>query len=214
MRKTIEIPEGYEARIESNKVILEPKESEDERIRKSLVNYINAHGDAGDFTKKEFIAWLEKQGSPKMSAEVLREGIAHYGITQYQIDNWLKSFKERIQPNQSLHPRYIEGKGIYIPVIDVVLNMQDEPEKLTWDRAKDIALSKEQMFVVLYYKDEINDLLEQHGGQKLEGWHWTSTHFSSAMFAWGISFDDSRVRDDSCNYFYKVRAFSAYHSES
>lgn len=37
MNKEIEIPEGYEARIEGNKVILEPKESEYERIRKVLL---------------------------------------------------------------------------------------------------------------------------------------------------------------------------------
>ena len=37
MNKEIEIPEGHEARIEGNKVILERKESEDERIRKALV---------------------------------------------------------------------------------------------------------------------------------------------------------------------------------
>ena len=36
MEKIIEIPEGYEARIDGNKIILEPKESEDERIRKEL----------------------------------------------------------------------------------------------------------------------------------------------------------------------------------
>lgn len=33
MNKEIEIPEGYEARIEGNKVIVELKESEDKRIR-------------------------------------------------------------------------------------------------------------------------------------------------------------------------------------
>ena len=34
----------------------------DEKIRKSLINYVHCYGDAGDFTKKEFIAWIEKQG--------------------------------------------------------------------------------------------------------------------------------------------------------
>ena len=34
-----EIPEGYEVRIDGNKVIMTKKDSEDERIRKSLVNY-------------------------------------------------------------------------------------------------------------------------------------------------------------------------------
>lgn len=51
MNKEIEIPEGYEARIEGNKVILEPKESEDERIRKELleeIEFIIPHDDETD----------------------------------------------------------------------------------------------------------------------------------------------------------------------
>lgn len=99
MEKTIEIPEGYEARIEGNKIILEPKESEDERIRKALLNAFQESEDSLHMVltphrRESFIAWLEKQGNPKMSAEALREGIAHYGITQYQIDNWLKKYVE------------------------------------------------------------------------------------------------------------------------
>ena len=37
---------------------------------------------------------LEKQGKkrPVISNNALREGIAHFGITQYQIDNWLKKY--------------------------------------------------------------------------------------------------------------------------
>ena len=41
MNKEIEIPEGYEARIEGNKVVLVPKESEDEKIRKEMINFIS-----------------------------------------------------------------------------------------------------------------------------------------------------------------------------
>ena len=35
---------------------------EDKRIRKSLINYVKAHGNGGDFTKEKYIDWLEKQG--------------------------------------------------------------------------------------------------------------------------------------------------------
>ena len=37
---------------------------------------------------------FEKQGEqkPVISNDALREGIAHFGITQYQIDNWLKKY--------------------------------------------------------------------------------------------------------------------------
>lgn len=40
MKKTIEIPEGYEARIEGNKVIIQLKETEDEKIRKQLIDEV------------------------------------------------------------------------------------------------------------------------------------------------------------------------------
>ena len=62
MEKTIEIPEGYEARIEDNKVILEPKEREDERIGKALILYIKFKGSGIlGWRREELIAWLEKQ---------------------------------------------------------------------------------------------------------------------------------------------------------
>jgi hypothetical protein len=64
-----EIPEGYEARIEGNKVILKLKESEDERIRKMLIEQMerwkkcaednNVEQDVKDAS--DAIAYLEKQ---------------------------------------------------------------------------------------------------------------------------------------------------------
>lgn len=51
MAKEIEIPEGYETRIEGNKVIFVPKESEDEKIRKELleeIEFIIPHDDETD----------------------------------------------------------------------------------------------------------------------------------------------------------------------
>ena len=68
LRYEREIPEGYEARIEGNKVILEPKEGEDERIRKDIINLIefalkdgSAVSPGSRTTKEEALAYLEKQ---------------------------------------------------------------------------------------------------------------------------------------------------------
>ena len=55
----IEIPEGYEAKIVGNEVVLEPKESEDEKIRKDLISFVNKY--YGEETKKPVLSWLEKQ---------------------------------------------------------------------------------------------------------------------------------------------------------
>jgi len=68
MNKEIEIPEGYEARIEGNKVVLELRESEDERIRKDLVNVITWLKANPKLSSQYYhdrydgmLAWLEKQ---------------------------------------------------------------------------------------------------------------------------------------------------------
>ena len=73
MNKEIEIPEGYEARIEGNKVVLEPKESEDERIRKNIISWLkNIEGQTIPINEyNSALAWLERQKEQKpiISAE-------------------------------------------------------------------------------------------------------------------------------------------------
>ena len=70
-----EIPKGYEARIEGNKVIIEliePKETEDERIRIALVEYF---APPVPFTAvrgmpiQKIRDWLEKQKESEKDAE-------------------------------------------------------------------------------------------------------------------------------------------------
>lgn len=117
----------------------ELKESEDEKIRKELIEYHKIQASCGGHNApfhEKYVSWLEKQGEqnskecwlkefgfeqngydpvhvlktikekwpmalekvlyqeqkPVISDDVLREGIAHFGITQYQIDNWLKKY--------------------------------------------------------------------------------------------------------------------------
>jgi len=59
--------ELLEAAKEELKVHNSTLSEEDEMIKKSLINYVYCHGDAGDFTKKEFIAWLESVKVPSLS---------------------------------------------------------------------------------------------------------------------------------------------------
>jgi hypothetical protein len=69
-------------------------ESEDERIRKALIKFHKSTIDVDGIKGEDIIDWLEKQGEnkPIVSNDALREGIANFGITQYQIDNWLKKY--------------------------------------------------------------------------------------------------------------------------
>lgn len=67
------IPEGYTASIENDKIIVKKQESEDERIRKAILMGLIDCRDAPDLGWSDFggipiddcIAWLEKQGEQK-----------------------------------------------------------------------------------------------------------------------------------------------------
>jgi hypothetical protein len=66
----INIPDGFEATIEDNKIILKRKESEDERVRKALIHLVNSNKELSfgidnyDGIKwSDILAWLEKQRS-------------------------------------------------------------------------------------------------------------------------------------------------------
>lgn len=83
MNKEIEIPEGYEAKIEGNKIIFEPKETKDEKIRKALLRCCDdwEKGQFGCMAKEDvpaIRAWLEKQKELPTNDEMLRTLRAEY----------------------------------------------------------------------------------------------------------------------------------------
>jgi len=74
IRQEIYIPNGFKAVIEGNKIILTRAESEDERIRKTLIRVLNEN--IGNGIEKygakleDALAWLEKQGEPQDKGEI------------------------------------------------------------------------------------------------------------------------------------------------
>ena len=118
------IPDGMEARIDGNKIIVEPKESEDEKIRKVLINIVKGACDkygikyqGKEITEEKLLAWLEKQGEhkPVISDEAIREGVAHFGITQYQINYWLKKYvdvESKMRRLRKIEPKFKVGDTI------------------------------------------------------------------------------------------------------
>ena len=69
------IPDGYEAEIKDGKVIVRKSESENEKIRKEFIFYINSEIPQCSIQEhaaklKEFVAWLEKQGEQKPADKV------------------------------------------------------------------------------------------------------------------------------------------------
>lgn len=107
MNKEIEIPEGYEARIEGNKVILEPKESEDEKIRKQLIGFLSGRYALCNINTKDAIAYLERQKEQKPEScdcsrdeESYMNGIHHvlmnpeaYGLIKQKPAEWSEEDK-------------------------------------------------------------------------------------------------------------------------
>ena len=91
------IPEGMEAEIKDGKIIVREKESEDERIRKQLLNWFkDCHWDAIDEDKtplkrEDIITWLEKQGEQKVPVLDFKTSIFGIGkalvINSFEIIN-------------------------------------------------------------------------------------------------------------------------------
>lgn len=81
MIKEIEIPEGYKARIEGNKVIIEEKESEDEKTRKEIIEFLVDgiwHKTAIDKVKTshryaKWVEYLNKKKEQKSLEEIAKE---------------------------------------------------------------------------------------------------------------------------------------------
>ena len=115
MKKTIEIPEGYTARIEGNKVIFELKESEDEMIRKALIELVRKH--CVNETRCMMEEWLENKVKSDISQtkqewseedetnskDVLTAIDELYGCNNEktggkELHDWFILFKSRIQP--------------------------------------------------------------------------------------------------------------------
>ena len=91
-----------------------------------------------------------------------------------------------------------ERKGVVIPLIGKVLHAQCLGEA-DWKGAKQLAkeasgelFSKKEGYILAYYKDEINEILEAYGGDKLEGWNWCSSE-DSELDAWLVYFNDGYV---------------------
>lgn len=138
------IPEGYEARIDGNKVIIEPKESEDERIRKVLIRGIESVCKEEEvftegFTRKQIVAWLEKQGSQNLANSAKTCNVEWNPAWSEEDENMLAcceiaiDFFKNLGKNSSghPHPNYFDlDKKIYPErVIDWLKSLK---ERYTW----------------------------------------------------------------------------------
>lgn len=101
----------------------------------------------------------------------------------------------------SSEPRYIEGKGIFVPVANIILDMKDlSEEEMTWVDAREATkkagkrlFTKQEALIILYYLDEIDRLLKENGGKELKKpncWFWTKSQIENYNLAWVLNTPD------------------------
>ena len=128
MHQEIFIPEGFEATIDGNKIILKKKESEDERIRKELLNHCikAANGETMVVSTDDYYRWskwLEKQGTSYTKKDVDNayvEGMA-FAKDELEKQGEQKSVGEEIV--EALRTEYEKGRA------DAFAQMQKEWSK-------------------------------------------------------------------------------------
>ena len=108
-----------------------------------------------------------------------------------------------------------ERKAVFIPIINKYLDAKHSEKEMTWGEAMAYAKkagkelpSQHEMFAILFFKDEINAILEEHGGDLLTEWAWASTEYS-ALYAWYVFFNIGTVPLTNKSDPYCVRAVAA-----
>ena len=116
----------------------------------------------------------------------------------------------------NLNPTWDEERqAVFIPIINKYLDAKHSEKEMTWDEAMAYAKkagkelpSQHEMFAILFFKDKINEILEEHGGDLLTEWAWASTEYS-ANIAWVVNFVDGYVLTTIKYFSYYVRAVAA-----
>lgn len=115
--------------------------------------------------------------------------------------------------NSALRPTFIEGQGVFVPVINKVIAMKDEYDGryVPWSKAKGLTATRDEWYIILYWKDEINQLLKEHGGDPLIGWYWTDTeHQYTSAYAWYVHLYYGLVSNNAKTNGHRVRLVSAF----
>ena len=126
---------------------------------------------------------------------------------------------KRIIDPELIAPAWDEKHGgVYVPLLNIVIqpyNLRNEKADryLPWKEAMDLAaaqnitgdnkvsaantrhvrlFTRDEAYVILWQKDAINAILEEHGGEPLDNFFWSSSEYSS-ISAWGVGFSSGNV---------------------
>ena len=152
--------------------------------------------------------------------EIIAEAFAHEAAATKKavVGNALQPETTEVKSDLSnLNPIWDEErKAVFIPIINKYLDAKHSETDMTWDYAMEYAKnagkelpSQYEMFAILFFKDEINAILKEQGGDLLTEWAWASTE-DSAYYAWFVNFLYGYVYSDSKgNHSGYVRAVAA-----
>lgn len=166
-------------------------------------------------------------GLTELSAQntELRENAKKLASRIKELEDSNKQLEERLEakpaptPIDTAKPYYIEGKGIFIPIINKVLDLEDmnDGDEMEWNDAIEAAKNNgkelptiDDWHIIWFFRKEIQSLLEEHGKPLQEDYYWSSTEYSAST-AWLVNFGSGNFYD-SFNKYYSivVRAVAAF----
>ena len=112
---------------------------------------------------------------------------------------------KRIIDQYQLAPTWDEKNGgVYIPLLNITVQSKnlrnaDGDKYVSWKEANRLAkeaggrlFTRDEAYILLFQKDDINALLKDHGGDPLDDLFWSSSEFSET-FAWYVNFSSGSV---------------------
>lgn len=104
-------------------------------------------------------------------------------------------------PDSKLAPWVVKDesgkvRGIGVPIINKVVSLKDayDGKEVNWDKAVEAGTpTKDDWYIILYFKKEINRLLKENGGEPIKGdYYWSSTEYGTHT-AWIVYFNSGIV---------------------
>ena len=111
---------------------------------------------------------------------------------------------KRIIDQYQLAPTWDEKNGgVYIPLLNITIQSKNlrnaDGEYVNWEEANRLAkeaggrlFTRDEAYILLFQKDDINALLKDHGGDPLDDHFWSSSEYGETI-AWVVGFSSGVV---------------------
>lgn len=111
-----------------------------------------------------------------------------------------------------------ERGGVVVPLLGIVLDARNIAGDETWDDARTLCaaagqrmFTKQEAYLLMWQKEQINAILKEHHGDLLDGWFWTDTEHEkySGYYAWYVYFGSGTFSSSNKHNTFTVRAVAA-----